>query len=108
MVKVNKKWSQVEKLAILKEASEKGVQITLRKHGVYPGSYYAWKKKYEDSGDAGLDRQARTRMDTETIKKLEDENGLLKQLLAEKEMEVALMDELLKKKYRWACKKGKP
>jgi len=36
---------------------------------------------------------------------LEDEVGLLKQLLAERDMEIALRDELLKKKYPKARKK---
>jgi len=92
-------------LAIIKEAEEQGVQATLRKHGVYPASYYTWKKKYEQSGEAGLDSQARQRKDQQYIRQLEDELGLVKQLLADKEMELALKDELLKKKYPWARKK---
>ena len=40
-----RKFSKEEKLSILKEASEHGVTITLEKYGVYPASYYAWKKE---------------------------------------------------------------
>jgi putative transposase len=39
------------------------------------------------------------------IKRLEKENSLLKKLLAEKELEGHLKDEMLKKKYAWARKK---
>lgn len=99
-------WSKEEKLSILKEAETEGVQVTLRKHGVYPGSYYAWKSKYEQNGDVDLDDQARRRKDQQYIRKLEDEVGLLKLLLADKEMELALKDDLLKKKYPLARKKS--
>lgn len=38
-------FSKEEKLAIIKEASINGVTPTLEKHGIYPASYYSWKKK---------------------------------------------------------------
>jgi len=98
-------WSKEEKLAILEEVEKVGLQATLRKHGVYPSTYYSWRKRYQASGEAGLDQQARQRADGQRIRELEDEVSLLKELLANKEMELALRDELLKKKYPWARKK---
>lgn len=98
-------WSKEEKLAILKEAETLGQQETLRKHGIYPATYHSWRKKYAESGEAGLDHQARRKVDSKRIRSLEDEVSLLKELLANKEMELALRDELLKKKYPWARKK---
>lgn len=100
-----RKWSKEEKLAILKAAQQEGVQVTLRKHGIYPATYYTWKKKYAASGESGLDDQARRRKDQRYIRQLEEELSLAKQLLADKEMELALKDELLKKKYPLARKK---
>lgn len=100
-----RKWSKEEKLAILSEVEKSGLQETLRKHGVYPSTYYSWRKRYQASGEAGLDQQARQRVDRHRIRELEDEVSLLKELLANKEMELALRDELLKKKYPWARKK---
>ncbi len=100
-----RKWSKAEKLAILEEVEKRGLQETLRKHGVYPSTYYSWRKRYQASGEAGLDHQARQRADRSRIRELEDEVSLLKELLANKEMELALRDELLKKKYPWARKK---
>jgi putative transposase len=99
-----KKWSKEEKLAILKEASEKGVEVTIRLYGIYPSTFYTWRKKYQLEGEAGFADQARKRKDQQYIRQLEDEVGLLKQLLAERDIEVALRDELLKKKYPWARK----
>ena len=45
---MNKKrtFKKSEKLAILKEASEQGVKPTLAKHGLYPATYYSWRKKF--------------------------------------------------------------
>lgn len=98
-------WSKEEKLKILKEAKTDGVQVTLRKYGVYPATYYSWRKRHLIEGEAGIEDTASRRKDKKYIRKLEDEVGLLKQLLAERDLEIALRDELLKKRYPWASKK---
>jgi putative transposase len=102
-MKEKRTFSKEQKLQILKEASEKGITITLEKHGIYPASYYSWKKKYETMGEAGF-RHGMTPEHIKEIKRLEKENELLKKLLAEKELEGHLKTELLKKKYAWARK----
>lgn len=73
------------------------------KHGLYPTTYYSWKKKFETMGEAGF-RHGMTPEHLKEIKRLEKENEQLKLLLAEKELEGRLKDELLKKKYAWARK----
>jgi putative transposase len=98
-----RKWSKEEKLAILKEVKEHGREVTLRKHGVYTSTYYSWRKKYLLEGDSAF--EGSTKKDKAYVRRLEDELGLAKQLIAEKDMELALKDELLKKKYPWARKK---
>ena len=70
----------------------------MEKHGIYPATFYAWKKKFESMGDKGLDH-GMTKEPLPRIAELEQENELLKQVLAEKELESRLKDELLKKKY---------
>jgi putative transposase len=52
-------------------------------------------------GEAGF-RHGMTPEHIKEIKRLEKENEQLKLLLAEKELEGRLKDELLKKKYAWA------
>lgn len=101
---MKKKYSNEEKLAIIKEASTNGVVKTLEKHGLYAATFYNWKKKFDDMGQEGL-KHGMTTERLKEIRRLEQENELLKQLLAEKEMESKLKDELLKKKYPWARKK---
>jgi len=98
-------WSKSEKLSILREAKANGVELTLRKHDVYPSTYYNWRKKYLLEGEEGVSDTASRRKDKDYIRKLEDELGLAKQLLAERDLEIALQSELLKKKYPWARKK---
>lgn len=99
-----RKFTKEQKLEILKEASEQGVTKTLEKHGIYPATYYSWKKKFELMGEAGF-RHGMTPAHIKEIKRLEKENSTLKQLLAEKELEGHLKDEMLKKKFAWARKK---
>lgn len=100
-----RKWTKEEKLAILKEAEQKGVEVTIRHHGVYPSTYYYWRKRYQLEGEVGLADHARRKKDRQYIRQLEDETSLLKQLLADRDIEIALKDELLKKKYPWVRKK---
>jgi|TARA_R110000744_G_C19315132_1_gene557103 putative transposase len=97
-------FSKEEKLKILEEAKKNGVQPTLDKFGIYPATYYSWKKKFETMGETGF-RHGMTPGHLKEIRRLEKENELLKKLLAEKEIESHLKDDLLKKKYPWA--KGK-
>ena len=99
-------WTKEEKLNILREAKKQGVEVTLRKHGVYPSTYYSWRKKHLVEGEAGIDDTASKRKDKKYIRQMEDEIALLKELLAEQAIESALKDELLKKKYPWARKKS--
>ena len=96
--KGTKKFTKVEKLAIIKEAGTNGVKVTLAKYDLYPATYYYWKKKLLVHGEGGLDHR-RLKDQEADIKRLEKENKSLKILLAEKELAGRLKDEMLKKKY---------
>ena len=92
---MGKKYTKSEKLAIVKEASKNGVKLTLEKYSLYPATFYYWKKKLDEMGlTHGLTKERLA-----IIKKLEKENQALKEIIAEKELESKLKDELLKKKY---------
>lgn len=95
---MGKKYTNAEKLAIIKEASENGVKITLEKYALYPATFYYWKKKVEQLGEQGLNHGV-TKERLAIIKKLERENQALKEIIAENVLENKLKDELLKKKY---------
>lgn len=100
-----RKWTKEEKLSLLKEVEQEGLQVTLRKHGIYPSTYYTWRRKLQNQGETRFDEASRRRKDDQYVRQLEDEVSLLKEMLADREMEIALKDELLKKKYPWARKK---
>ena len=99
-------WTEEQKSAILEEASKNGIAETLRKHGLYPATFYAWKQKYEKEGTAGLTPQYLKRQSKEN-RELMQENALLKKLVAEKELELAMAKEVIKKNLqpKW---NGKP
>ncbi len=58
-----------------------------RKYGIAEQTLYRWKKKYK-----GL-----TESEAKRLKVLEDENRRLKRLLAEKELEIQTLTEVIKK-----------
>ena len=90
-------WSIEEKISILEDIEKTGVVEGCRKHGIYTTTYYYWKKKYDEKGAQGLVPNY-GRKESGELKKLQKENERLKKLLAEKELELSLKTELLKKK----------
>jgi putative transposase len=77
-------------IGILRQA-QSGVKIAelCRQHGIAEGTYYRWKSRY-----GGMEVSEARR-----LKALEDENRRLKQLLAEKELDISVLKAALSKKY---------
>jgi len=73
-------FTKEQKLEILKEATAHGVTATLEKHGIYPATYYSWRKKFDTMGEAGF-RHGMTPAQLKEIRRLEKENKTLKELL---------------------------
>jgi len=88
--------SPEEKVAIIKEAEEQGIVATSRRYGVYPSTIRDWRARYEREGIEGLKVKRSITPDPE-VEQLRKENQMLKQLLADKELELKLKDALLKK-----------
>lgn len=82
----------VEKIIqILSEAELPGGSIAevCRKYGICRGTFERWRKKYRGfSGD-----------EARKLKVLEDENMRLKRLLAEKELELQVLKDIVKKNF---------
>lgn len=91
-------FTKEQKLAILEEAAKNGIQPTLDKHALYPATYYAWRKKYQDLGADGLSH-GMTKNQLKELRRVEEENRKLKELIGQKELEIKLQQELIKKKY---------
>jgi putative transposase len=92
-----KKWSLTEKLEILSSAEEVGVVSACRKYGVSTATFYGWKRKYDNHGEAGLKVTYDAR--SKELKQAEDQNRVLRKLLCDKEVELEVQRELLKKKF---------
>ena len=91
------KRSKEEKEKIIQDIQRLGILAGCRKHHIDKSQYYRWVRRYNSLGLEGL--EDRRSFNAEAgYKRLEKENELLKKLLAEKELESKMKDELLKKK----------
>ena len=85
-----KRFSEEQIVGVLREAASGGKTIgeVCRRHGISEPTFYAWRRKYESMTESEVRR----------LRELEKENGRLKRLLAERDLEVDAMRELLSKK----------
>jgi len=85
---MKKRFTEEQIIRVLKE-HEAGAKTAdlCRRHGISEGTFYNWKAKF-----GGMDVS-----DAKRLKALESENAKLKKLLAEAELDKAMMKELLRK-----------
>lgn len=85
---MKKRFTEEQIIAVLKEQEASGKTADLcRRHGVSPATFYKWKSKF-----GGMEVS-----DARRLRALESENARLKRLLAEAELDKAMLRELLKK-----------
>lgn len=89
MASRGKRYSEEQIIAILKEAAAGNARVgeVIRRHGVSPQTYYAWKAKY-----GGMEVSEARR-----LKQLEEENRRLKRLVAQQAMDIQVLKEILGK-----------
>jgi putative transposase len=87
---MKKRFTEEQIIAVLREA-EAGAKVAelLRKHGISEATFYNWKAKY-----GGM-----TVSDAKRLRELETENGRLKKLVAEAELDKSALKELLSRKW---------
>ena len=85
------KYSVDQVIRILTEAELPGVTAAsvARKYGVCEQTITRWRKKYR-----GMDSS-----DAKRLQVLEEENRRLKKILAEKELEIQMLSEVIKKNF---------
>ena len=88
--------SVAEKQALLNDAESLGVAGACRKHGVSPSMYYRWKARVEEAGVEGLSVRGESDL-VRALRELEAENLRLKRIVADKELELQIQRDLLKK-----------
>jgi putative transposase len=84
------RWT-VEKIVSILRESEAGVAVSelCRKHGMSDATFYNWRKKY-----GGMSVS-----DARRLKELEAENARLKRIVADKELEIDALKDVLSKNW---------
>jgi putative transposase len=83
------RFTEEQIVAALRDAEASTIAEAARKHGVSEPSIHRWRKQYADIEVS----------DVRELKWLKDENGRLKKLLAERDLEAEVMKEIQAKKW---------
>jgi putative transposase len=83
------RFKEEQMVKILREADELPVAEVAKKHGISDVTIYAWRKRFGQLEAADVKR----------LRQLEQENGKLKKLLAERDLEIDVMKEVASKKW---------
>jgi putative transposase len=87
---MKKRFTEEQIVGFLREAQSgsKTIEQLAREHGFSQNSFYTWKRKYG----------AMAEPDVKRLRELEKENSRLKRLLAERDVELDVMKEIIEKK----------
>ena len=83
------RFTEEQMVKILREADAKPLGEVAKKHGVSDQTIYAWRKRFGTLEAADVKR----------LRQLEQENGRLKKLLAERDLDIELLKEVSRKKW---------
>ena len=83
------RFSDEQMVVILREADRDPVTAVAKRHGISEQTLYVWRKRF---GAFDADQLRR-------LKHLEVENGRLKKLVAERDLEIEVMKEIAAKKW---------
>jgi putative transposase len=87
---MKKRFTDEQIVGFLREAElgTKTVEQLAREHGFSPNSFYVWRRRFG----------AMAEPDVKRARELEKENARLKRLLAERDVEIDVMREIIEKK----------
>ena len=83
------RFTDEQMVKMLREADRTSVAEVAKKHGISEQTMYVWKRRF---GGMNVDEAKR-------LKQLELENGRLKKLVAERDLEIEVMKEVAAKKW---------
>jgi len=83
------RYSEEQIVRILREADRDPISEVSKRHGVSDASIYVWRKRF-----GTMDGH-----EVKKLKSLETENGRLKKILAERDLEIEIMKEIAEKKW---------
>lgn len=94
--KHRRKWSLEEKVEILHFYQKEGIARTIRQFEVSGTLVYRWHREYQREGDQAF-KPGYPRNHELEVSRLEKENKELKSIIAEKELELRIQKEIIKK-----------
>ncbi len=83
------RFSEEQMVKILREADKAPIEAVAKKHKVSQATLYMWRKRFGTMDVAEAKR----------LKSLEAENGRLKKILAERDLEIEVMKEIAARKW---------
>ena len=83
------RFTEEQMVKILREADRESAAEVAKRHAVSVQSIYAWRKRF-----GGMQAQ-----DVKRLRQLESENGRLKKLVAERDLEIEVMKDIAAKKW---------
>ncbi len=82
------RFTEEQMVTILREADENSVPEVAKKHGVSSQTIYGWRKHYGTLEPADVKR----------LRQLEQENGRLKKMVADRDLEIDVLKEITRKR----------
>ena len=86
---MKKRYTEEQIVRILQEGQSGKINETCRRHGISEQTFFNWRNKYTGMGVQEIRR----------LRELEAENGRLKRIVAERDLEIDAMREVLKKNW---------
>jgi transposase len=91
-------FSAEQKIQIVLEGirGEESVSAICRKYGIHENNYYNWSKDFMEAGKKRLSGDTERDANTSEVKDLKEENGDLKDLVAELSLQVRILKKSLR------------
>ena len=91
--KTRRVFSSEEKIQIVLEGlrGEESIAALCRKYGIHENNYYNWSKEFLEAGKKRLSGDTERSASTSEVKDLKEENGQLKDLVAELSIQVRVL-----------------
>ncbi len=83
------RFTEEQMVTILREADQRPVPEVAKKHGVSAQTIYGWRKHFGTLEAADVKR----------LRHLEQENGRLKKMVADRDLEIDVLKEITRKKW---------